>query len=74
MYCIFRIWGLFPPEEIKIHPNQRENPAPKVIVDDVDIKLQNWNEHIDIKTENVSAPHTVSSRKMEDIEANGSDR
>ena len=37
------------------------------MVDDVDIKQQNQNEHIDIETENVSGPQTVAFSKMEDI-------
>ena len=30
-----------------------KKPAPKVIVDDVDIEQKNQNEHIDVETENV---------------------
>ena len=58
----------------RISPNKSKNFAPKVIVDDADIKQQNQNEHIDIETENVSAPQTVSSSKMEDIKMNENDR
>ena len=58
----------------RIRPNKNKKPAPKVIVDDVDIEEQNQNEHIDTETENVSAPQTVSSSKMEDIEMNKNDR
>ena len=50
-------------------PNKSKRPAPKVevIVDDVDIKQQNQNGHIDIENENVSGPQTVAFSKMEDI-------
>ena len=58
----------------RINPNKSKKLAPKIIVDDVDIGQQNQNEHIDIETENFSAPQTVSSSKMEDIEANEIDR
>ena len=54
-------------------PKKSKKPAPKVIVEDVDIEQQNQNEHIDIETENVYAPQTVSSSKMEDIEMNEND-
>ena len=40
----------------RISPNKSKKPAPKIIVDDVDIEQQNQNEHIGIETENVSAP------------------
>ena len=53
----------------RIRPNKSKKIAPKVIVD-VNIEQQNQNEHVDIKTENVSAPQAVSSSKMEDIEMN----
>ena len=58
----------------RISPNKSKNFAPKVIVDDADIKQQNQNEHIDIETENVSAPQTVISSTMEDIKINENDR
>ena len=59
---------------IIIIPNKSKKPAPKVIADDVDIEQKNQNEHIDVETENVSAPQTVCSSKMEDIEMNENDR
>ena len=57
----------------RISPNNSKKPAPKVIVDDVDIEQQNQNEHIGIETENVSAPKFLLA-KMEDIELNENDR
>ena len=59
---------------IIIIPNKSKKPALKVIADDVDIEQKNQNEHIDVETENVSAPQTVCSSKMEDIEINENDR
>ena len=58
----------------RIRPNKNKKPAPKVIADDVDIEQQNQIEHIDIEIENVSAPQTVSSSRMEDIEMNKNER
>ena len=58
----------------RINPNKSKKPGLKVIVDDVDIEQKNQNEHIDVETENASAPQTVSSSKMEDIEMNENDR
>ena len=60
--------------EKRIRSNKNKKPAPKVIADDVDIKQQNQNEHIDTETENISAPQTVSSSRTEDIEMNKNDR
>ena len=57
----------------RISPNKSKKPGLKVIVDDVDIEQKNQNEHIDVETENASAPQTVSSSKMEDIEMNEND-
>ena len=57
----------------RISPNLSKKPGLKVIVA-VDIEQKNQNEHIDIETENVSAPQTVSSSKMEDIKMNENDR
>ena len=58
----------------RISPNKSKKPGLKVIADDEDIEQKNQNGHIDIETENVSAPQTVSSSKMEDIEMNENDR
>ena len=43
----------------RISPNKSKKPGLKVIVDDVDIEQKNQDEHIDVETENASAPQTV---------------